>query len=62
MLAFDITYRTNAYKKSLVVLVGFNHHHQTLVFGFMPLMDESIGTYSGVGDISYNNDEQEAHF
>ena len=45
VLAFDTTYQTNAYKKSLVVLVGFNHHHQTLVFGFMLLMDESISTY-----------------
>ena len=28
VLAFNITYRTNAYKKPLVVLVGVNHHHQ----------------------------------
>ena len=45
VLKFDSTYQTNAYKKSLVVLVGVNHHHQIVVFGFMLLMDEIIGTY-----------------
>ncbi|KAL6323761.1 hypothetical protein AAG906_002229 [Vitis piasezkii] len=48
VLAFDTTYRTNAYKKPLVVLVGVNHHHQTVVFGCALLMDESIGTYEWV--------------
>ena len=38
----------NAYKKPLVVLVGVNHHHQTMVFGCALLMDESIGTYEWV--------------
>ncbi|KAL6310549.1 hypothetical protein AAG906_022245 [Vitis piasezkii] len=44
VLAFDTTYRTNAYKKPLVVLVGVNHHHQTVVFGCALLIDESVGT------------------
>ena len=48
VLAFDTTYRTNAYKKPLVVLVGVNHHHQTMVSGCALLMDESIGTYEWV--------------
>ena len=48
VLAFNITYRTKAYKKPLVVLVGVNHHHQTMVFGCALLMDESIGTYEWV--------------
>ena len=48
VLAFDTTYKTNAYKKPLVVLVGVNHHHQTVVFGCELLMDESIGTYKWV--------------
>ncbi|XP_034679702.1 protein FAR1-RELATED SEQUENCE 5-like [Vitis riparia] len=47
-LAFDTTYRTNAYKKPLVVLVGVNHHHQTVVFGSALLIDESVGTYEWV--------------
>ena len=48
VLAFDTTYRTNAYKKPLVVLVGVNHHHQTMVSGCALFMDESIGTYEWV--------------
>ena len=30
------------------MLVGVNHHHQTMVFGCALLMDESIGTYEWV--------------
>ena len=48
VLKFDTTYRRNAYKKPLVVLVSVNHHHQTLVFGCALLMDESIATYEWV--------------
>ncbi|WKA02132.1 hypothetical protein VitviT2T_020355 [Vitis vinifera] len=48
VLAFDTTYRTNAYKKPLVVLVGVNHHHQTVVFRCALLIDESVGTYEWV--------------
>ena len=48
VLTFDTTYRTNAYKKPLVMLVGVNHHHQTVVFGCALLMDESIATYEWV--------------
>ena len=48
VLAFDTMYRTNAYKKPLVVLVGVNHHHPTVVFGSALLIDESVGTYEWV--------------
>ena len=48
VLAFDTTYRTNAYKKPLVMLVGVNHHHQIVVFGCALWMDESIATYEWV--------------
>ncbi|XP_059593696.1 protein FAR1-RELATED SEQUENCE 5-like [Vitis vinifera] len=48
VLAFDTTYRTNSYKKPLVVLVGVNHHHQTVVFGSALLIDESVSTYEWV--------------
>ncbi|XP_059591593.1 protein FAR1-RELATED SEQUENCE 5-like [Vitis vinifera] len=48
VLAFDTTYRTNAYKKPLVVLVGVNHHHQTVVFCCALLIDESVWTYEWV--------------
>ena len=45
VLIFDITYQTNAYKKSLVMLVHVNYHHQTVVFDCALLIDEIIGTY-----------------
>nr|CAN69010.1 hypothetical protein VITISV_015952 [Vitis vinifera] len=48
VLAFDTTYRTNAYKKPLVILVDINHHHQTIVFGCALLVDESVSTYTWV--------------
>ena len=48
MLAFDTTYQTNAYKKPLVILVGINHHHQTIVFGSALLVDDSVSTYTWV--------------
>ncbi|KAL4593859.1 hypothetical protein ACB092_M009000 [Castanea dentata] len=45
VLAFDTTYKTNVYKKPLVILVGVNHHRQTTVFGCAVLVDETIETY-----------------
>ena len=48
VLAFNTTYKKNAYKKPLVMLVGVNHHHQTMVFGCALLMDESLATYEWV--------------
>ncbi|RVW68730.1 Protein FAR1-related sequence 5 [Vitis vinifera] len=48
VLAFDTTYQTNAYKKPLVILVGINHHHQTIVFGCALFVDESVSTYNWV--------------
>ena len=40
------SYQTNAYRKLLVILVGINHHHQTLVIGCALLVDESVNTYT----------------
>jgi hypothetical protein len=48
VLAFDTTYRTNAYKKPLVILVGVNHHMQTTIFGCALLVDETVKTYTWV--------------
>ncbi|KAL5548791.1 hypothetical protein UlMin_004022 [Ulmus minor] len=45
-LAFDTTYRTNAFNKPLVIFVGVNNHFQTCVFGFTLLMNEKIDTYT----------------
>ncbi|KAL5573571.1 hypothetical protein UlMin_023168 [Ulmus minor] len=44
-LAFDTTYRTNAFNKLLVIFVGVNHHFRTTVFGFALLINETIETY-----------------
>ncbi|KAL5569309.1 hypothetical protein UlMin_025884 [Ulmus minor] len=47
-LAFDTTYRTNAFHKPLVIFVGVNNHFRTCVFGFALLMNETIDTYTWV--------------
>ncbi|KAH9703973.1 protein FAR1-RELATED SEQUENCE [Citrus sinensis] len=46
VLAFDATYKTNAYQKPLVTLVGTNHHRKTTVFGFGLLGDETVESYT----------------
>ncbi|XP_015384802.1 protein FAR1-RELATED SEQUENCE 5-like [Citrus sinensis] len=46
VLAFDATYKTNAYHKPLVTLVGTNHHFRTTVFGFALLADKTIDLYT----------------
>ncbi|RYR13299.1 hypothetical protein Ahy_B04g070369 isoform A [Arachis hypogaea] len=48
VLAFDATYRSNKYKKPLVVFSGSNHHKQTAIFGFALLEDEEVRTYKWV--------------
>ena len=45
VLAFDATYKTNAYHKPLVTLVETNHHFRTMVFGFALLAGETIDLY-----------------
>ncbi|KAL5556305.1 hypothetical protein UlMin_038541 [Ulmus minor] len=47
-LAFDTTYRTNAFNKLLVIFVGVNNHFHTCVFGFSLLMNETIDTHMWV--------------
>ncbi|KAK3211765.1 hypothetical protein Dsin_016471 [Dipteronia sinensis] len=34
VLAFDATYKTNAYRRPLVMLIGVNHHNSTAIFRF----------------------------
>ena len=46
VLAFDATYKTNAYHKPLVTFVGTNHHRRTTMFGFAPLGDETVESYT----------------
>ncbi|KAL4390834.1 hypothetical protein AHAS_Ahas03G0184700 [Arachis hypogaea] len=45
VLAFDSTYRSNKYRKPLVVFSVSNHDKQTCIFGFTLLEDEEVRTY-----------------
>ncbi|KAL5539018.1 hypothetical protein UlMin_043331 [Ulmus minor] len=45
VLAFDTTYRSNAFNKPLVMFVGMNNHFRTCVFGFTLLLNEKIESY-----------------
>ncbi|XP_015953536.1 protein FAR1-RELATED SEQUENCE 5-like [Arachis duranensis] len=45
VMAFDLMYRSNKYKKLLVVFSGSNHHKQTTIFGLALLEDEEVRTY-----------------
>ncbi|KAK2659889.1 hypothetical protein Ddye_006422 [Dipteronia dyeriana] len=46
VLAFNATYKTNVYRRPLVMLVGVNHHKSTTIFGFGLLGDEIVETYT----------------
>nr|XP_025625173.1 protein FAR1-RELATED SEQUENCE 5-like [Arachis hypogaea] len=48
VFAFDSTYRSNKYRKPLVVFFGSYHHKQTSIFGFALLEDEKVRTYRWV--------------
>ncbi|XP_058198578.1 protein FAR1-RELATED SEQUENCE 5-like [Rhododendron vialii] len=48
VLLFDATYRTNAYGKPFVILVGVNSHFQTAIFGCALLTAETVETYTWV--------------
>ncbi|KAM6582662.1 hypothetical protein CsatB_009664 [Cannabis sativa] len=45
-VAFDSTYKTNAYGKPLLVWLGVNNHFRSTIFGFALLSDESSDTYT----------------
>ncbi|KAI8572742.1 hypothetical protein RHMOL_Rhmol01G0223500 [Rhododendron molle] len=48
VLIFDSTYRTNAYRKPLVILAGVNSHFQTAIFGCALLTVETVEAYTWV--------------
>ncbi|KAL5831555.1 hypothetical protein ACOSQ4_016909 [Xanthoceras sorbifolium] len=48
VLYFDTTYKTNAYRRPLVIFVNVNHHNKPTVFGFELLVDETVETYSWI--------------
>ncbi|XP_062112909.1 protein FAR1-RELATED SEQUENCE 5-like [Humulus lupulus] len=47
-LAFDSTYKTNRYRKPIVILLGSNNHDKTCVFGAALLDNETSTTYDWV--------------
>nr|XP_027075833.1 protein FAR1-RELATED SEQUENCE 5-like [Coffea arabica] len=48
VLEFDMTYKTNKYRKPLVVFAGVNNHLNSTIFGCALLSDERIETYEWV--------------
>ncbi|KAK0578853.1 hypothetical protein LWI29_017273 [Acer saccharum] len=48
VISFDSTYRTNAYKRPLVIFVGVNNHTKTTIFDFELLVDETVDTYTWI--------------
>ncbi|KAK2645070.1 hypothetical protein Ddye_020265 [Dipteronia dyeriana] len=46
VLAFDATYKTNVYRRPLVMLVGVNHHKSTTIFDFGLPGDETVEIYT----------------
>ncbi|XP_062094322.1 protein FAR1-RELATED SEQUENCE 5-like [Humulus lupulus] len=45
IIAFDTTYKKNAYNKPLLLFVDVNHHFRTVVFAVALLYDEKEDTY-----------------
>ena len=45
VLAFDSTYKCNAYNKPLVVLVGINHNRKTVTFGCALVVHEKESSF-----------------
>ncbi|KAL4346308.1 hypothetical protein GQ457_17G007350 [Hibiscus cannabinus] len=58
IIAFDTTYKANAYGRPLMPIVGVNHHHQTIVFGIAISADETADTFEWV--LSVVTDEDRA--
>lgn len=48
VIAFDTTYKVNAYKKPFVVIVGVNHHRKTVPFAVALITNEKEDTYTWV--------------
>ncbi|TXG48163.1 hypothetical protein EZV62_027457 [Acer yangbiense] len=48
IISFDSTYKTNAYKRLLVIFVGVNNHTKTMIFDFELLVDETVDTYTWI--------------
>lgn len=46
VMAFDSTYKSNAYKMPFIILAGLNHHNQTSVFGCALLEGETVEAFT----------------
>ena len=44
-ITFDMTYNTNRDERPLAVLLGLNHHRETVIFGVALLYDETIASF-----------------
>ena len=45
-VTFDTIYQTNTYKMPFVPFTGVNHHHQSVMFGYALLVNETIESYT----------------
>ncbi|CAL1403019.1 unnamed protein product [Linum trigynum] len=45
VLAFDACYKRNRYNRPFVMMVGVNHHHRNIIYGFAQLDNETIPNY-----------------
>ncbi|KAE8695920.1 hypothetical protein F3Y22_tig00110678pilonHSYRG00174 [Hibiscus syriacus] len=48
VIAFDTTYKDNLYGRSIMPIVGVNHHHNTIVFATAIIADESSQSFEWV--------------
>lgn len=46
VLVFETIYRTNLYRKPLVVMAVVNNHYMTCIFAYALLLDKSVETYN----------------
>ena len=46
LVTFDATYQTNTYNIPFVPFIGVNHHHQSVMFGCVLLMNETTESYT----------------
>ena len=46
VIAFDSAFKRNRYDRPLVVIVGVNHHHQTIIFACAIIVKENAANYS----------------
>ncbi|KAE8677884.1 hypothetical protein F3Y22_tig00111493pilonHSYRG00131 [Hibiscus syriacus] len=48
VIAFDTTYKDNLYGRPIMPIVGFNHHHNTIVFATAIIADETSQSFEWI--------------